>query len=130
MIFILVFVTALLLSLGLTPLAARLAIRTGAVDQPAPRRVHDKPTPRLGGLPIFTAFIIAIGVSLFYPRTDPNELTRLVGLLILTVLVFVVGVYDDYREMKPLPQLVVQIIAAAIAVASGVMIREIPNPLG
>ena len=130
MIFFLVFVTALLLSLGLTPLAARFAIRTGAVDQPAPRRVHDKPTPRFGGLPIFISFIAAIGVSLQYPRTDPYEMTRLAGLAILTVLVFAVGVYDDYREMKPLPQLVVQIVAAGIAVASGVLIREIPNPLG
>ena len=130
MIFQLVFATALLLSFGLTPLAARFAIRTGAVDQPAPRRVHDKPMPRFGGLSIFVAFVAAIGVSLFYPRTDPNEMTRLAGLLTLTVLVFVVGAYDDYREMKPLPQLVVQLVAAGIAVASGVLIREIPNPLG
>lgn len=129
MIFFLVFATAFLLSLGLTPLAARFSIRTGAVDQPAPRRVHDKPTPRFGGLSIFIAFIAAIGLSLLYPRTDPNEMTRLAGLLTLTVLVFIVGAYDDYRELKPLPQLVVQIVAAGIAVASGVLIREISNPI-
>jgi len=45
-------------------------------------------------------------------------------------LMFVVGAYDDYRELKALPQFVAQVIAAGMAVASGVLIREIPNPLG
>ena len=108
MIFFLVFLIALLLSLGLTPIAARIAIQTGAVDQPAPRRVHGKPTPRFGGLPIFGAFFAAVAVSLVYPRSDPNEMTRLTGLLIGGGLMFAVGAYDDYRELKALPQFVAQ----------------------
>ena len=130
MIFFLVFLIALLLSLGLTPIAARIATQTGAVDQPAPRRVHGKPTPRFGGLPIFGAFFAAVAVSLVYPRSDPNEMTRLTGLLIGGGLMFVVGAYDDYRELKALPQFVAQVVAAGMAVASGVLIREIPNPFG
>jgi UDP-GlcNAc:undecaprenyl-phosphate/decaprenyl-phosphate GlcNAc-1-phosphate transferase len=130
MIFFLTFATALLLSLGLTPIATRIATRTGAMDQPAPRRVHAQPTPRLGGLPIFIAFFGAIGVSLLYPRSDPNELPRLAGLLIGSALVFAVGAYDDYRELKALPQLAAQVIAASIAAGAGVLIREIPNPFG
>ncbi len=130
MIFFLVFLIALLLSLGLTPIAARIATQTGAVDQPAPRRVHGKPTPRFGGLPIFGAFFAAVAVSLAYPRSDPNETTRLTGLLIGGALMFAVGAYDDYRELKALPQFGAQGVAAGIAVASGVLIREIPNPLG
>ncbi len=130
MIFFLVFVTAFLLALGLTPLAARLAIRTGAVDQPAPRRVHLKPTPRLGGLSIFIAFFAAIGVSLLYPRSDPHELERLAGLFLGGALMFGVGIYDDYHELHALPQLIAQFVAAGIAVASGVSILEIPNPFG
>ena len=129
-IFFLVFVTALVISLGLTPLAARLAVRTGAVDLPAPRRVHDKPMPRFGGLPIFVAFVAAVGVSLVYPRSDPNEMLRLAGLLLGCTLVFAVGAIDDYHELKALPQLITQIIAAGIAVGSGVLILEIPNPFG
>jgi UDP-GlcNAc:undecaprenyl-phosphate GlcNAc-1-phosphate transferase len=128
--FFLVFVSAFLIALVLTPLAARFAIRTGAVDQPAPRRVHDKPTPRLGGLPIFVAFFAAVGVSLVYPRSDPHEMTRLAGLLIGSALVCAVGAYDDYHELKAAPQLITQMVAAGIAVASGVLILEIPNPFG
>ncbi len=129
-IFASVFLTAFVLALILTPLAIRLAARIGAMDQPAPRRVHETPTPRLGGMPIFFAFFAAIGVSLIYARTDPNELTRLAGLLIGSTLLFAVGLYDDRRDLKALPQFAAQFIASAIAVGAGVVIRELPNPFG
>jgi UDP-N-acetylmuramyl pentapeptide phosphotransferase/UDP-N-acetylglucosamine-1-phosphate transferase len=130
MIFLLVFATAFLLSLLLAPIAVRIAFRSGAVDRPAPRRVHDKPTPRLGGIPLFAGFFAAVAVSLWYPRSDPNEMTRLVGLIAGGALMFAIGAYDDHREMPALPQLVAQLLAASIAVASGVLIREIANPFG
>lgn len=130
MIFILVFATAFLLAFALTPAAARVAVRLSLVDQPAARRVHAKPTPRFGGLPLFVAFCAAIGVSLIYPRSDPNEMARLAGLVSGGALMFFLGAYDDHRELKALPQLAAQIIAASIAVASGVLIREVQNPFG
>jgi UDP-GlcNAc:undecaprenyl-phosphate/decaprenyl-phosphate GlcNAc-1-phosphate transferase len=130
MIFFLVFATAFLLMILLTPLAARIALRTGAIDRPAQRRIHSIPIARLGGLSIFVAFLAAIGVSLTYSRTDPFEVTRLAGLVIGVILMFLVGVYDDHREMKSLPQLLAQVSASIVAVASGVLITELPNPLG
>jgi UDP-GlcNAc:undecaprenyl-phosphate GlcNAc-1-phosphate transferase len=130
MIFLLVFVTGFLSAIALVPLAVAVSRRAGAVDQPAARRVHDRPTPRLGGLAVFPAFCAAVGVSLLYPRSDPFEMPRLLGLLLGSVIMFVVGAYDDHHELKSLPQLIAQIIAAASAVAAGVMIREIPNPFG
>jgi len=128
MIFVLVFATGFLIALSLTPLTARLARRTGAVDQPRKRHQHAKPTPKLGGLPLFVAFLAAVGVSLLYPRTDAFEMPRLIGLWLGGALMFVVGVYDDYRELQAAPQLVAQIGAASIVIASGVLIRELSNP--
>ncbi|MBI5648917.1 MAG: undecaprenyl/decaprenyl-phosphate alpha-N-acetylglucosaminyl 1-phosphate transferase [Chloroflexi bacterium] len=130
MILLLVFVTALVSALALTPLAMRLAARTGAMDRPAPRRVHHIPTPRFGGLSLFLSFLIALGVSLIYPRSDPDEMTRLAGLFFGGVIVFSVGAYDDHRELKALPQLAAQFIAASIAIAAGVVIRQLQNPFG
>lgn len=130
MVFLVVFVTAFSLSLVLTPIAARFAERTGAVDLPAPRRVHEKTTPRLGGLPIFIAFFAAVGVSLVYPRTDVNEIPRLVGFFIGACLLFAIGLRDDYAEMHALPQLVTQIVAAAAAVGAGVLISQVNSPFG
>ncbi|MBI3740937.1 MAG: hypothetical protein HY257_04170, partial [Chloroflexi bacterium] len=129
-VFLIVFASALILSTLFTPLAIRFAARIGAMDRPAPRRVHDAPTPRLGGIPIFISFFGAVLISFFYPRSDPNESARLAGLFIGASILFCVGVYDDRREISAAPQFIAQLVAAIIAVASGVMIHEIPNPFG
>lgn len=130
MFFFLTAAVSFLLALFLTPLAIRLAARFGAIDRPAQRRVHDKPTPRLGGVPLFVAFFSAIFISLGFPRTDPNEITRLWGLFVGAIVMFAVGVYDDRAELHATPQLLAQVAAAAIAVGSGVLIWELPNPFG
>ncbi len=129
-IFLAVFLSAFALANLITPLAIRLSKRIGALDAPAPRRVHGAPTPRLGGVPIFFAFCVATALSLWYPRTDPQELTRLTGLLLGATLLFCTGLYDDQRELRAAPQLSVQFIAAGIAIGAGVLIRELPNPFG
>lgn len=128
--FILVFLTAFILALVMTPLTARLAVRLGWLDLPTPRRQHRIPTPRLGGIPLFIAFLAALAVSLPFSRSDVNEPPKLVGLLLGLTVVAIVGAYDDVRELKAFPQFLVQILAAGIAVASGVVIREIPSPFG
>lgn len=128
MIFVLVFAVGFLLALALTPLAARFAARTGALDQPRNRHRHARATPKLGGVPLFVAFCAAVLVALTYPRSDEFELARVVGLLAGSAVMFVVGVYDDYRELAPLPQLAAQVFAASLAAACGILIREISNP--
>ncbi len=130
MVFILVFATAFLVALVITPYAARLSFRLGTLDEPAARRVHVVPTPRFGGLSLFVAFFAAVGVSLVFPRTDPYELSRLTGLFLGALLLFAIGAYDDHRELGAFPQLMAQIIAAGIAIASGVLIREVNSPFG
>lgn len=130
MYFFLVPALAFLLALFLTPLAIRIAPLIGAIDRPDKRRVHDQPMPRLGGVPLFAAFFIAIFIALDFPRTDPNEMMRLAGLFAGSVVLFVIGLVDDHTELGPMPQMIAQIIAAGIAVGSGVLIGELPNPFG
>jgi UDP-GlcNAc:undecaprenyl-phosphate/decaprenyl-phosphate GlcNAc-1-phosphate transferase len=127
---VLVFFSSFALAVILTPLTAGLAARWGFLDRPAPRRSHQTPTPRHGGIPLFIAFVAALAVSLPFPRSDVNEPTKLAGLMLGLTVVAIVGAYDDARELKALPQLAAQILAAGIAVASGVVIREIPSPVG
>jgi UDP-GlcNAc:undecaprenyl-phosphate GlcNAc-1-phosphate transferase len=128
MIFIIVFAAAFLVAVALTPVAMWLASRIGTMDHPAERRVHTTPTPRFGGLPLFGAFFAAVAISLFFPRSDSAELLRLAGLTVGAIVLFLVGAYDDHRELTAVPQLIAQIAAAGIAVASGILIREVQNP--
>jgi UDP-N-acetylmuramyl pentapeptide phosphotransferase/UDP-N-acetylglucosamine-1-phosphate transferase len=55
--------SAAALSLLLTPLVRAAARRVGAVDDPGPRRVHVRPTPRLGGLAVLAAVLGALALD-------------------------------------------------------------------
>lgn len=128
--FVFIFAAALLASLVFTPLTIRLARRLNWLDQPAPRRTHTQPTPRLGGLPLALAFLLALCLTLALPRSDEHELARVYGLMFGIVLIALVGFIDDVRELKPLPLFAMQFGAAFIAVAAGVRIAQISNPFG
>src|SRR5262249_45945498 len=117
---------SLALSMGVVFLGRRLRL----LDWPAPRRVHTKPVPRLGGVAIFLAFL---GVSLLLYR-PANDYERHVyaGLLGAAVLVVAVMAYDDLYGLPPLPRLGVQTPAALIAmfpVGHGTLIEVLHNPL-
>ena len=54
--YLIVLVVAALVTWLLTPAVRRVAIRLGAVVSPDARRVHERPTPTLGGAtPIWTS---------------------------------------------------------------------------
>ena len=128
--FFTVFAIAFGLALALTPLAGRMAWRYGLVDVPGPRRVHRRRVPRLGGIALYVAFAAAVIVAQFLPvpRQDPKELTRLLGVLLGSAFMFVVGLYDDRRELSPAPQFLAQLTAALMANGFLVFIERVNNP--
>ncbi|MBC8262748.1 MAG: undecaprenyl/decaprenyl-phosphate alpha-N-acetylglucosaminyl 1-phosphate transferase [Anaerolineales bacterium] len=128
--FVLVFAAAFVLALTLTPLARLLGQRYGFVATPGGRRTHAGTKPRLGGLALFVAFVAAAVLAQFLPveRQDPKELTRLVGLLLGGAFIFLVGIYDDKRELRAFPQITAQLVAALIAIQFLIFIEYINNP--
>ena len=86
-IFEIVFVT-FLISLLLVPLAKVIAKHIGAMDMPNERKVHTKPMPRLGGLAIYTSFLI--GYMLYGEIT-----TQMLSILISTFIIVLLGIIDD-----------------------------------
>ena len=132
-IFLVTFAVAFLGSLVLTPLAGHLARRFGFVDIPhEPKHVHQIPIPRLGGVALYVAFLAAVAVTLVLPveRQDPLELHRVAGLLVGSTIAFGLGVYDDRRELGPVPQIIIQVLAAGVAIYCGITISQIANPFG
>ena len=128
--FVLVFVAAFALALALTPLARLLGQRYGFVALPGGRRRHAGTKSRLGGLALFVAFVAAAVLAQFLPveRQDPKELTRLAGLLLGGAFIFLVGIYDDKRELRASPQIIAQFIAALIAIQFLIFIEYVNNP--
>lgn len=107
----------------MTPLVRSFAVKVGAVDVPKDnRRMHDHPIPRQGGLAIFLGFLVA--VVLF------ADLDRQVqGILLGSVIIVTVGAIDDIVPLPALLKFAVQIAAAGVAVAFGVRIEFIANPI-
>jgi UDP-N-acetylmuramyl pentapeptide phosphotransferase/UDP-N-acetylglucosamine-1-phosphate transferase len=108
----------LVAALLLTEAIRRFAIRQGWYDLPDdPRRVHKTPTPRIGGVAMYLAFLIGLGLTLvpgIIPERQAPEPWR-VGLLalgatIITIVMFV----DDIRGLKPIPKLLWQLGVAAL----------------
>ncbi len=96
------FLIAATASLILTPLLRRFCERYRLVDEPKDnRRVHQKAVPRLGGVAIFLAILIALSVLVLVnnllTRTLHPELRGIAVLLGCGLLVLLLGVYDDLR---------------------------------
>ncbi len=132
------FVAALVVSIIATPLARRIAVRCGAVDYPNARRINKQPVPRMGGVAIFLGIFVAFLVQyvgstyLGWPavlspsgRFEVNYWLLAVSFLVI----FATGVTDDVRSLSPRAKLLGQTVAAVIAVAGGLVIGEIANPL-
>ena len=115
--FLLIFASALVLAIGGTPIARRIALRLGVIDQPNARKIHINPIPLLGGVAIYGSFIAAL--LLFGNRYRLNEL---ISILVGASLMSFLGMWDDRRSMHPLLKLLGQFLAASILVLTGVRI--------
>lgn len=119
---LIVIVITTAVSFIITPLVKRFAEKVGAMDVPKDdRRMHSTPIPRLGGLAIFIAFILSV---LIFADID----RQLQGILLGAVIIVVLGVVDDIVPLPALFKLIVQIIAAAVAVYHGCVIQYLTNP--
>ena len=102
-----------IISFLLTPPVKKLAYRIGAIDVPKDgRRMHKRPTPRLGGLAIFGGFLIA---AVLTGQLTPQRLWILAGAAVIVVL----GIFDDRNALSAKFKFVIQILAAAIPVIFG-----------
>lgn len=121
--YILAFVIALIVAYFLTPQIISLAVKTGAMDAPDERKVHTAPIPRLGGIAIYAAFMIAV----FFTVDMTNEM---IGLLLGGTVIVLVGILDDLKNLPAKVKLFGQIIAAAVLVSFDVRIDFISDPFG
>lgn len=124
------FTTAFVAALLLTPLARRIAFRFGVVAQPGGRRRHAGAVPRLGGLALFGAWLIGIVlVYLVLPPVDPDDATRLQGVVLGTLVIVLGGLIDDWRELPPWAEFGIQFLATAVAMSHIIFIELFTNPL-
>jgi UDP-GlcNAc:undecaprenyl-phosphate GlcNAc-1-phosphate transferase len=105
------FVLGGVVGVALTPLAIRVASRTGFLDRPREYRKHDAPTPFLGGTAVLAAFLtgaVAIGGA-------KNNWVMLVGALAM----WAIGTVDDRYAVAPRWRLLAEAAAASALFSAG-----------
>jgi UDP-GlcNAc:undecaprenyl-phosphate/decaprenyl-phosphate GlcNAc-1-phosphate transferase len=119
--YILICLSAMIIVLVAVPLVKRSAVRWGFIDVPDARKVHTRPLPRLGGLAIYLGCISALLVF------DRFYLSQLVSIMVGATVVSFLGVWDDYRSLKPFVKLAGQVLAAVILVLSDIQVSFLPS---
>jgi UDP-GlcNAc:undecaprenyl-phosphate GlcNAc-1-phosphate transferase len=131
--YLLIFVIATGAALALTPIISRISRKRGWVDVPLDtRRVHDTPTPRLGGVAVFAAMLVAFGV-LSLSRNALGEsfkadLTQLLSVLLPASIIFLLGTYDDFFGANAMTKFGVQLMAGLLFCALGGRIDAVSIP--
>jgi len=111
------FFLAYLLALVGTPMAREAALRFGVVDNPDGHlKNHDQPVAYLGGLAVFTAFLLSIGMTFDFDR-------ELLALLLASTIVTMVGLVDDFGALTPKPKALGQVVAVFVLLKAGIMVQ-------
>ncbi|MBL7022149.1 undecaprenyl/decaprenyl-phosphate alpha-N-acetylglucosaminyl 1-phosphate transferase [Patescibacteria group bacterium] len=107
-----------------------LANKYNITDSPAPRKVHDKIIPLMGGVAVFLAFIITT-ILLWNRLLDGViEAKHLIGIIIASIIIMIGGILDDKFNLRARYQILFPIIATIVVIVSGIGIKYITNPLG
>nr|PZN89128.1 MAG: undecaprenyl/decaprenyl-phosphate alpha-N-acetylglucosaminyl 1-phosphate transferase [bacterium] len=121
------FATAFLLSLALTYKVRGWAPRLGLVDMPdGVRRVHDRPMPRAGGVAVYAAVALVLAVAWAagglpgYPEASGAGLV--LKLMAGGAGMFLLGLWDDARQLPARVKLAGQVLVAVAAYVSGIRI--------
>ena len=132
---------AFLLSYLLTFVVIAVSRKFNWLDRSTPerKREHPVPVPRLGGVAMFVAFVVA---SLIFYVNDPElqhkEFVIYWLLLASATLTVIVNAYDDIKGLKPLPKFIAQTVAVLIILGPwffdmkfhGVLLFGFSNPFG
>jgi UDP-GlcNAc:undecaprenyl-phosphate GlcNAc-1-phosphate transferase len=99
------FALAFAITLALTPLARRLALRTAFLDHPVSYKGHAAPTPYLGGIAVVAGALIA--AALF-----GNSAAGFGALVACVLALHLTGTLDDRVNLNVLLRLGVQVVVA------------------
>lgn len=109
----------------------RVAVGRRLVVPPDPERVHSRPTPTAGGAGIAIGFVIALLVAsqlgVFHDQFTSWMAPE--GVILAVVVMAVVGLVDDVRNVSPPAKVAGQVLAAMVLYFFGVTMTQIKVPI-
>ncbi|HEV3329132.1 MAG TPA: MraY family glycosyltransferase [Acidimicrobiales bacterium] len=128
--YVLIAATAGITTFVLTGPARVIARKVGYVCVPSDRSVHSRITPYGGGVAMFSGLCVAIGLGAFVPALHiiyvaPNEL---VGVVLASAVILVVGLVDDLRSMSAPAKVAGEVLAACVLYFAGATMEQLKIP--
>ena len=129
----LAFLTALTTGVILVSAMCRLSRRWGALDRPdGTLKCHVRPTATLGGIPLFLAFLMGLGVLVplshrisFVSFQVCEGRVHWLPLFIAGLFLLGVGVKDDLHHVAPRSKIFFQVLAGMVLIGSGLIIGRL-----
>lgn len=129
LLYLLVGVTAWVMTLVLVPVFRKLALALDVVDRPSSaRKVHSRSIPYLGGIPFYIAFLNTIlFVEVFYPSYASPAFYPMAA---VGTFITLMGVYDDIKDMGSLKKLCIELVLTSLLFYWGFKTNVLSHPLG
>lgn len=107
------------LALFMTPLSIFFARKTNLIDVPfaEPHKLHQHPVPIAGGIALFSTVLLSI--ALLHREFSMTT----VRVLIPACIVFAIGLWDDYRPLRPIEKAMGEIAATVVMILLGIQVH-------
>ena len=115
----------------LTPLMRKIAISIDVVDRPnLPHKSHKKSVPYLGGVAIIIGIVSITYASSLISDFTQNTFWLASSVLGPAVILGLIGLIDDIRNLSPWPRFIAQSIAAIFTAVLLITTDNFGNPTG
>jgi UDP-GlcNAc:undecaprenyl-phosphate GlcNAc-1-phosphate transferase len=129
--YFLLFLSSYLLVGLLTPLMRRIAIATDVVDKPnTAHKSHRQPVPYLGGVAIIIGIIVISYSTSLVSNFTIDTFWLATSVLAPALVLGLIGLWDDMKNLPPLPRFVAQTIAGVFTAIILVANNNVGNPTG
>ena len=122
------FIVSLAMSMVMTLGVQKTAVAEGLLVPPASdRHLHTKPLPRIGGVGIYISFLITIVAFCAVPKWGQPFFAwqTLIGFLVATGAIFLMGVRDDLKSINPRSKLIFELFASVLIYFSGFGLHDL-----
>ncbi|HVM17218.1 MAG TPA: hypothetical protein VM290_06530 [Gaiellaceae bacterium] len=93
--------------------------------EPTGERWHVRPTPVLGGVGIFAGLLVGTLAGVATGVLEPSR--ELLAILGGAAILFVAGLVDDLRSLRPVAKLAAQLAAAALVLSTALTVEVVDN---
>jgi len=92
----------------LTPFFRAIARKANIFDHPGGRKLQESPVAYLGGLAVATPITLGSLIIVFIPSLSDIKFQVYLGLIIPSIIIALIGLFDDIYQLPPLPRFIAQ----------------------